>query len=477
MEIDASKLKSRRKAELSVFTDELEVAFDPKDFDPDRPSHARGVPTDPSPSASAPPAPTSLARFEVKAEPRTILDQSRVVTRDKVETNHRQSEDKTRDKVESQLETKQRQSRDTGTAANLKTRDKVESQLETQLETKQRQSRDKVETNTPISALVGLQRSVLLALYDSCKRNRSRTTEQLAIVALAQSLETSVCSIKKTIQRLEGRALISRAEFKNGRAGWTSYSLSDSVFREILQLETEDKLRTNWRQSRDKLESQLETQPETSAPSSSSFIDLENLKTTTTGEPEFFDDARVLLSPDWAVVDFSDLAEVGFSRAHLVQLAKHGKLSAGEVQDSIHFFAFDLKRNGKGRELKGPPVNFFMGILRKGMPYAPPENYESPETEARRRYIEGKRRLEEKRLAEKRELQDLEFAEWSRELSLEEINALVPDVVRHAPKAREHSLRAYFNESVWPARRLNLPGTEAERAEIAQQIENSLMGE
>ena len=118
-----------------------------------------------------------------------------------------------------------------------------------------------------------------------------------------------------------------------------------------------------------------------------------------------------------------------------------------------------------------------MGILRKGMPYAPPENYESPETEARRRYIEGKRRIEDEREAQEREIRDLEFEEWSRGLSLEEFNALVPDVVRHAPKAREHSLRAYFNESVWPSRRLLLPGTEAERAEIAQQIENSLTGE
>jgi hypothetical protein len=41
--------------------------------------------------------------------------------------------------------------------------------------------------------------------------------------------------------------------------------------------------------------------------------------------------------------------------------------------------------------------------------------------------------------------------------------------------ARESSLRAYFDESVWPARRAAIPGAiEVERAEIARQVEQSL---
>lgn len=119
------------------------------------------------------------------------------------------------------------------------------------------------------------------------------------------------------------------------------------------------------------------------APSSSSLIELDQNLKTTTSDPELPIDAKVHLSPEWAVVDTSPLSEIGFTPNHFNQLVKAGKFSADEVQDFIYFFAFDLKSNGKGRKIKGPPVNFFMGILQKGMPYAAPENYESPEAEAR----------------------------------------------------------------------------------------------
>jgi hypothetical protein len=209
--------------------------------------------------------------------------------------------------------------------------------------------------------------------------------------------------------------------------------------------------------------------------SSSSVLDLENSKTTTTGEPEFFHDAPAQLSGAWAEVDLTPLADVGFGAAHLIQLARHGKLTPDEVQDSIHHFAFDLKQNGKGQNLKGPPISFFMGILRKGVPYAPPENFESPVEAARRLYVESKRRFEERRQAEERELLELEFAEWRRGLSSEQLGTLVPEVVRHIASARESSLRSHFNEVVWPEVRGGVPGfSNTERAEISHQIEQSL---
>ncbi|MGK5084877.1 hypothetical protein WDW37_16435, partial [Bdellovibrionota bacterium FG-1] len=232
---------------------------------------------------------------------------------------------------------------------------------------------------------------------------------------------------------------------------------------------------TNWQQTENKVGTQPATQPTTSPSSSSSSIDLQKLKTTTTDEPELFESTATQLSPDWSAVDFSALTEIGFTQSHLVQLAKHGKLSATEVQDSIHFFAFDLKRNGKGREIKGPPVNFFMGILRKGLPYAPPENYESPEQAARRSYLDGKRRIEAERLAEERELRDLEFGTWRRGLTREQVAAIVPDVVLDIVPARESSLKTHFDEQVWPERCAAMPGVVvAEHEDIRRQVEQSL---
>ena len=252
---------------------------------------------------------------------------------------------------------------------------------------------------------------------------------------MASHLETTTGAIKETIKRLVTKGFIQRVDYRAGRGGF-GYALPEGIYRQLFELESGNKLGTNREQTGNKPGAQPGTQLGTIPSSSSSSIDLENLKTTTTGELELFDDARIQLSPEWSVIDTSPLAEIGFTQTHLMQLAKYSKLPAAEVQDSIHPFSFDLKRNGKGRELKGPPVNFFMGILRKGLPYAAPENYESPEAEARRHYLESKRRIEEERQSQEREIRDLEFSEWRRGLTPEEISSIVPEVVRHVPRAK-----------------------------------------
>ena len=209
--------------------------------------------------------------------------------------------------------------------------------------------------------------------------------------------------------------------------------------------------------------------------SSSSSLISEDLKTTTTGEPELLKIEGVSLSPEWQAVDIASLSEIGFSQAHLIQLARQGKFSAAEVQESIQYFAFDLKRNGF--KSNGPAINFFMGILRKGNPYAPPANYESPADEARRKYLEAKRRIEERRLAEEREVQELEFGEWMRGLTHEQVDAIVPEVVRHIRRLREESLRTHFVNEIWPEKSATIQGLAEQRATIKREIEQSLAGE
>jgi hypothetical protein len=174
----------------------------------------------------------------------------------------------------------------------------------------------------------------------------------------------------------------------------------------------------------------------------------------------------------------SPLSDIGFTLSHLLQVARQGKISAQETQDSIQFFAFDLKRNGKAQTLNGSPLNFFMGILRKGVPYAPPENYESPAEEARRKIHEFKARREQERLAHEQQLKDLEFGEWRRGVTPDQAMNLVPDAVKDLPRAREASLRLHFDEQVWPeleAAYLGLPSQDApERAQIRATIAEAL---
>src|SRR5438309_1730772 len=87
--------------------------------------------------------------------------------------------------------------------------------------------------------------------------------------------------------------------------------------------------------------------------------------------------------------------EIRFGRHQVAQIAREGKFSPDELQDSIYAFAFDLSENGKAKTITGVPLNYFMGILRRG-PYAAPSNYESPEVRQKRLYLESKEKQRKK---------------------------------------------------------------------------------
>jgi broad specificity phosphatase PhoE len=332
-----------------------------------------------------------------------------------------------------------------------------------------------VGTKPPFSSVVGLQRRIVLFVFESTKICRDKITDPIALQNFADACGTTPMAARVTIRRLEKKSLLRRAGFKNGRSGWTRYELPKDLFQELLQLEAQSKLGTKWEQTGNKVGSELGTEVGTSSPSSSSlYLESKNLKTTTTGEAELFLSTEVRLAPDWSRIDFSALEDIGFGRAHVVQLAKARLLTAEEVQDSIRFFAFDLARNKKRDEITKDPLSYLMGILRNG-PYNAPSNYESPEQAARRAYVESKRRLEEKRLADEIEIRDLEFADWRRGLSTDEIKKLVPEHALGLTVGKEAILREHFNDEIWPSKRANVPGLlEGLRAQVEQEIQNSL---
>jgi hypothetical protein len=270
--------------------------------------------------------------------------------------------------------------------------------------------------------------------------------------------QTTKFSVRKTIQRLEEKKIITRNTFKNGRGGWTQYELADVVFKEIMQEETQEKLRTNLGQSEDKLRTQLRTELRKNLSSSSS----NNINTTTTGGDNFSVEERSYsqeLPLEWQTVNIEPLNQIGFTMTHLTQLAKTNKLPPAIVQDSIYAFSFDLEHNEKAKTIKGSPINLFMGILRNGQPYAAPSNYESPVALSMRLYLEKKRGDELRIQAMEKELLDMDFKEWSNTLSPDEKESLLPDDIRRqkleGPKVAY--LRTYHRESIWPNKRKEIP--------------------
>ncbi|MGK5089280.1 hypothetical protein WDW86_17150 [Bdellovibrionota bacterium FG-2] len=327
---------------------------------------------------------------------------------------------------------------------------KVRSQLRTEVGTILEQSQNKVGTNAPFSSVVGLQRRIILFIFESTKVSRDKATSPIAIQNLAVTCKTTAMAAQVTIRRLEKKGFIRRVEFKDGRGGWSRYELSGAAFQELLHFESQNKVGTILEQSQNKVGSQLRTELRTSPSSSSSFLIREDFKTTTTSEPDLRKDDPTKLPPEWEQVNCIPLADYGFGESQLSQIVRDKLLTPEMVQDSIFAFAFDLRVNAKEKEVRGAPLNYFMGILRKGFAYARPANYETPQEAARRKRLELLQREESQRQAEEQQLLELEFSSWKRGQSVAEIVAQLPEHARRPGPVQDSALKNHFVENMWP---------------------------
>lgn len=382
------------------------------------------------------------------------LHNVREITEHKPDTNRAQNEHKqstNRAQSEHKQSTNRTQTEHNQHSNLIETEHKPDTQLSTQPSTNRTQTEYKPSTKTHYSSLVGMQRKLLIFLIDDCKNTRSRITQEMSLEHLAESLKAPIGGLKTTLRRLEKKGFIRLIEFKNGRGGWRKYEIPNDVYQELMRLHLESKLNTNRTQTEHKPDTKLNTQPSTTFSSSSSVI---NNKDTTTSKA-LENESGLLLSEEWEEIDLTPLAEIGFSKHHLKQIASQNKISATLVQESINTFAFDLNQNGKGKALKTNPVNYLMGILRNGIPYSPPSNYESPEKRAMRIYLEKKKEIEQKQAAIEEELLKAEFNDWQNTLTNEQIEQILPDDIKKSnlAPAKIASLRTYFRNEIWPCKR------------------------
>lgn len=415
------------------------------------PSRVNSAPDQSARSTKKPDRPWSLSSPSIFVAPETLGE-----TGHKLSTNWTQ----TGYKLDTEPDTNQSQTghSDLQEAKRIPTTGhKLDTQPDTLWDTNRTQTEHKLDTDLLFTQLVGLQRKILIFIYRACQIARSRMTDPLALEHVARSLNILTGSVKTTLRRLEEKGCIRRIDFKNGRGGWSKYELPDHVFSAMLQFETEHKLDTKWTQSEHKLGTQPDTQPDTSPPSSSSSLDIDLNKLTNTAVSDLSGD----LPPDWNEIDPSALCPIRFGRPQLVQLIRVGNLTADQVQESINAFAFDLEVNGKGREINGHALNYFMGILRKG-PYAPSANYEAPEIRQMRLYLEAKELEKKVRLDLEGRLENAEFEEWIAALTVDERTQVVPTTDFAKPGSQGHNaqLKQYFRENIWPSCRVKALKTQ-----------------
>jgi hypothetical protein len=290
-------------------------------------------------------------------------------------------------------------------------------------------------TYEEIQRVSGLQRKILFYIVEDCILRGELNTNPITMECLKMLTNADKHTLKTATQRLVNKSLIKRGNGKQGKGGFAIFYITDEIRNAVIDAK-----------KREALDTALVTKKESIITYSSS-----SLRTTTTekkNNEELYTESDSL----WENVDINPLKEIGFTKTHLRQIIIDDKLSMDIIQDSIYAFSFDLKKNDKERALKGSPLNYFMGILRSGKPYAPPANYESPQDEALRIYIERKKEIELKRNHMEEELFQVAYKEWEANLTITDKESLLPDNVKNSHFTAEKIafIRVYFKENIWP---------------------------
>jgi hypothetical protein len=329
---------------------------------------------------------------------------------------------------------------------------------------------ERLEEKGKFFSLSGLQRHITIFIYELCRFARDKKTDPISIHQLSDKCRHTTKTVKNAINRLVKKGILFRNYFKNGRGGWTVYSIPSDIHQEILGMESVSKEIANWEQTGSKLAAKLTSKLVADA-SSSSGIDYIN--TTTTGDLE--NSKLDNLGADWLKIDIEPLSKIGFTKTHLMQIASQNKISTPIVQDSIYAFAFDLQENDKAKSIKGDPINFFMGIVRNGKPYTPPGNYESPQDKAMRVYRERMREIEQGRVAAEKEAIDLAYNNWFAQITDAQKKEFLPISMRQGArleknKMLESAARGHFEAEIWPDKKNEIVGEikKAEEQEVSE---------
>ena len=223
--------------------------------------------------------------------------------------------------------------------------------------------------------------------------------KQQLIEATGLPVETALSAIK----RLRLKFIIDRHAYKDGKAGWTQYRISDASYRELLQFHQSGARSV---QSPSNVSSKVSSVVSAESPNSSSSLILNSNKTTNTAPKENPYDA---LPEEWRSVDYKILegTNCSFSKADIVAIASHGMLTPEQFQESLEHLQYDLKDSKN-------PLNraVVFGVLKKkGAPWVSQTYLHNLEREVAAQ-VAAADRLKEAKESEARAKAQLEFQLW-----------------------------------------------------------------
>lgn len=299
-----------------------------------------------------------------------------------------------------------------------------------------------------VENLRGNPLSIFMFVFELVKEGTDKKTRQMTITDIVKSVQISKDSARTATRFLLKNGFIKRADFKIGKHGWSQYSMPDALFNEVVLALDKGSITPF------KLKPILSNDKGSISSSS-----LNNITTTTDDK-----NSRSKFSQDWENIDISPLNKIGFTKAHLSQIMRDGKLSPEMVQDSIHMFAFDLYENKREQNIK-TPLNLIMSVLRKGDLYNPPQNYESPGDKVLREYHARKKEEERIRKLREQEIADMEFVEWQETVPENEKNKIAAPLPSGSTGFIA-CLKDFFLKNVWPSKKQEIYGISQTNTEV-----------
>ncbi|MBV9576696.1 MAG: hypothetical protein JO149_08750 [Gammaproteobacteria bacterium] len=282
-----------------------------------------------------------------------------------------------------------------------------------------------------VKKLAGIQKNIFYYVISICSARCLLDTGNLLTSDLAIAVNCSIGSAKTSLIRLIEKQLIFRLQGKPSRGGHIVLGVTKQIQAAAIQAQQNLFNPLKISQKGNVIDNKSDN---TVHYSSSNY---KNITTTTTSLPD-----------DWKKINFEILQPIGFSETQLRQLCDSNMTTPEIVQDAIQRFAYSLEHSDKVKAYNDP-LNVLMGVLRKGQRWIEP-NYISPKELTLRQLVEEKRKQKEQRDAMMKELIELEFPDWRRKLTTDEIEKIVPEDIRktNLSAAIQASLRTYYVEKI-----------------------------
>jgi len=317
-----------------------------------------------------------------------------------------------------------------------------------------------VTINRDLYSITGVPKLILFFLAKLCLEGGSRITPPINFSYLKETLSISSNEVVRVnIYRLIKKGLLRKIEHKSGKGGYQILAIEDHIYKDLIQhMSSMDSVTSSvTTRNSNSVTNQNSSHAHNSVtnsvthPLSSSSSSFNTNKDTNTNNEDNINDPNQQnifgLPEEWMSINYERLKDFGFGTTQLKQLYKLEIYTSEDIQEYIDRLDYDIVHNDKS--FRSGLLNGFMGILRKGDGYSPPNGYESPMEQSLREELEQKKIHLDRIRNMENELFIISYETWIIEIPVEELEK-VDGYVAGMPKfAKEGILKAYFKNNIF----------------------------